>query len=126
MILSCSTGSSGSDALNLYSCGGEGGVLQHNAGHLMDDAVDVNALIMKTNNLKVGNVSRSALTSLKKIRVIFGGNMCIAIAVFIISRSQNLMVFFWDTSVGPQCIGGGEKRKNMAVATLEKSIVKNA
>lgn len=41
------------DTLNLYSCAGGGSVLEHKTGHFMDDAVDVNALILKTNNLKV-------------------------------------------------------------------------
>lgn len=41
------------DTLNLYSCAGDGSVLEHKTGHFMDDAVDVNALILKTNNLKV-------------------------------------------------------------------------
>ena len=42
-----------SSTLNLYSCAGDGSVLQHRTGHFMEDAVDVNALILKTNDLKV-------------------------------------------------------------------------
>ena len=42
-----------STTLHLYSCAGDGSVLQHKSGHFMEDAVDVNALILKTNNLKV-------------------------------------------------------------------------
>ena len=42
-----------STTLHLYSCAGDGSVLQHKTGHFMEDAVDVNALILKTNNLKV-------------------------------------------------------------------------
>jgi len=42
-----------SSTLNVYTCAGDGSVLQHRTGHFMDDAVDVNALILKTNDLKV-------------------------------------------------------------------------
>jgi len=42
-----------SSALSVYTCAGDGSVLQHRTGHFMDDAVDVNALILKTNGLKV-------------------------------------------------------------------------
>ena len=46
-------GNEDSTTHNLYSCAGDGSVLQHRTGHFMDDPVDVNALILKTNNLKV-------------------------------------------------------------------------
>lgn len=42
-----------SSTLNLYSCAGDGSVLQHRTGHFMEGAVDVNAQILKTNDLKV-------------------------------------------------------------------------
>jgi len=44
----------------MYSCAGDGSVLQHRTGHFMDDAVDVNALILKTNDLKVCTVYYSS------------------------------------------------------------------
>ena len=37
----------------LYSCGGDGAVLQHNPQQLLEDAVDINALIKETNGIKV-------------------------------------------------------------------------
>lgn len=38
---------------NLYSCAGDGRVYQHRTGHFMDDPIDVNALILKSNDIKV-------------------------------------------------------------------------
>lgn len=40
-------------ARHLYSCGGEGQILEHRPGCFLEDAVDVNALIGKTNSMKV-------------------------------------------------------------------------
>nr|XP_006819751.1 PREDICTED: gem-associated protein 5-like [Saccoglossus kowalevskii] len=36
----------------VYSCGGEGIILQHNPYRLADDAIDINSVIRKTNNIK--------------------------------------------------------------------------
>ena len=38
---------------NLYSCAGDGRVYQHRTGHFMDDPIDVDALILKSNDIKV-------------------------------------------------------------------------
>ncbi|XP_074619191.1 gem-associated protein 5-like isoform X2 [Acropora palmata] len=37
---------------NLYSCAGDGRVYQHRTGHFMDDPIDVDALILKSNDIK--------------------------------------------------------------------------
>ena len=49
----CTAEGADSSARHLYSCGGEGLILQHRPGHFLDDAADVNALIGKTNGVKV-------------------------------------------------------------------------
>lgn len=38
---------------HLYSCSGDGSVLEHRPGHPMQDAIDVNSMIKSTNNFKV-------------------------------------------------------------------------
>ncbi|EDO37187.1 predicted protein, partial [Nematostella vectensis] len=47
------------EGLHVYSCGGEGTVLQHRPGHTLSDAVDVNTLIKSTNDIKRKLVSRT-------------------------------------------------------------------
>ena len=43
---------------NLYSCAGDGHVYQHRTGHFMDDPIDVDALILKSNDIKVAYTSK--------------------------------------------------------------------
>ena len=43
---------------NLYSCAGDGRVYQHRTRHFMDDPIDVDALILKSNDIKVAYTSK--------------------------------------------------------------------
>lgn len=44
---------SGDEIWYLYSCGGEGTILEHNPEHLHDEAKNVDQLIKTTNDIKV-------------------------------------------------------------------------
>ena len=48
---------------NLYSCAGDGRVYQHRTGHFMEDPIDVCALIVKTNDIKVSLMPFERFTS---------------------------------------------------------------
>lgn len=48
------SGSGGKQSFSLYSCAGEGVILQHDAARLSGEASDIDQLIKDTNSIKVG------------------------------------------------------------------------
>lgn len=66
-----------SDGNSLFSCGGEGSVMIHSMHNLQNKARDMNAIIRKTNNIKVSHKPQlhikisSKPTQLKRIFPVF-------------------------------------------------------
>lgn len=54
MCLQCAGAAGGKRCYSLYSCAGEGVILQHDPARLSGDATDIDRLIRDTNNIKVG------------------------------------------------------------------------
>lgn len=50
-------------SLTLYSCGGEGIVLQHNPWKLSGEAFDINKLVRDTNSIRVSSAAEIHLAS---------------------------------------------------------------
>lgn len=48
------SGAEGKQSYSLYSCAGEGVILQHDPSKLSGDALDIDKLIRDTNNIQVG------------------------------------------------------------------------
>lgn len=53
----CSGAAGGKPFYSLYSCAGEGVILQHDPSKLSGEASDIDKLIKDTNNIKVGGMS---------------------------------------------------------------------
>lgn len=52
----CSGAAGGKPSYSLYSCAGEGIILQHDPSKLSGEASDIDKLIRETNNIKVGGM----------------------------------------------------------------------
>lgn len=57
----CSGASEGKPSYSLYSCAGEGVILQHDPTRLSGEASDIDKLIRDTNHIKVGGTMRESL-----------------------------------------------------------------
>ena len=91
---------------NLYSCAGDGRVYQHRTGNFMDDPIDVDALILKSNDIKVAYTSKITYRIYSnrrrpQISAASGAKMLISAApsmlsplIFWLSLSWNSWVFF--------------------------------
>ncbi|XP_077983936.1 gem-associated protein 5-like [Glandiceps talaboti] len=72
-----------SASYSVYSCGGEGIVLQHNPNRIYEDAEDINMLIRKTNNIKHKIPQRSELSWKPDGSVLALGNEDGSIEIFL-------------------------------------------
>ena len=57
----CSGAGEGKPSYSLYSCAGEGVILQHDPTRLSGEASDIDKLIRDTNQIKVGGTVRELL-----------------------------------------------------------------
>lgn len=57
LLISYKDREGGDEIWHLYSCGGEGKILEHNPDHLHDEAKNIDHLIKTTNDIKVPHSS---------------------------------------------------------------------
>lgn len=71
----CSGAADGKPSYSLYSCAGEGIILQHDPSKLSGEASDIDKLIRDTNNIKVGGMMMSFLFNLPSLSLTVDGEV---------------------------------------------------